>query len=80
MSLSRQNETEFHLGQPRSCNNHLSKYSRGYRPYFWQHKKGSGILKKGTMKVLHGFFRLKFMLNAAYPQQKDRSFEQFFYK
>ena len=80
MSLSRQSETEFHLGQPGSCNNHLSKYGRGYQSYFWQHKKEAEMLKKGTMKLLHGFFRLRFMLNVAYPQQKIRSFQQFFYK
>ena len=43
-------------------------------------KKEAEMLKKGTMKLLHGFFRLRFMLNVAYPQQKIRSFQQFFYK
>ena len=33
-------------------------------------KKEAEMLKKGTMKLLHGFFRLRFMLNVAYPQQK----------
>ena len=71
MSLSRQSETEFHLGQPGSCNNHLSKYGRGCQSYFWQHKKRSGNVKKRDNETSSRLFSFKVYVERSLSATKN---------